>query len=84
MHNFTIEVKAAEKNSTFWLDWIAYVPSMGFFLDRTTVIIPPEDTSILYDASWRPWDPYGMMGTAREGSSAVVKFFGESYLCEIG
>lgn len=53
------------------------MPSPGASLERASILLPAEDSAILYDAPWGPWDPYNMMGTARGGSSATVSFVGE-------
>ncbi|KXN86446.1 hypothetical protein AN958_10095 [Leucoagaricus sp. SymC.cos] len=62
----------------FWLDWIAFVPATDLSLERDSIPLPAEDSAILYDAPWGPWDPDNFIGATTGASSAIVSFVGVS------
>ncbi len=74
-HTLTIDIFITSKKSTFWFDWIEYLPSANVPLDNATVLVNHDDPIIHYDASWQP--PTGLLSmTTVPGSTANVQFAG--------
>lgn len=79
VHNFTIDINITSKSSTFWFDWIEYLPSPDAPLNNTVARVDHDDPIILYDASWQHSSGLLSMTTV-PGSAATISFVGECFV----